>query len=98
VILLTIHFSSVILLQSKATKSKDLNNLKQELEIDDHKIPIAELYRRHNVNPETVSIPQSPSPKTQKNLIVRLGAIYFLFPNGKPVFPNLKKASTKTVY
>lgn len=42
--------------QSKATKSKDLNNLKQELEIDDHKIPIAELYRRHNVNPDTVSI------------------------------------------
>nr|CAH0111942.1 unnamed protein product [Daphnia galeata] len=39
--------------KSKATKSKDLNNLKQELEIDDHKIPIAELYRRHNVNPDT---------------------------------------------
>ncbi|KAI9562820.1 alpha subunit of putative +/K+ ATPase [Daphnia sinensis] len=38
---------------TKASTRNDVNNLKQELEIDDHIIPIADLYRRHNVNPET---------------------------------------------
>ena len=35
--------------------AKDMDNLKQELEIDDHKIPIEELYQRLGTNPETVS-------------------------------------------
>lgn len=34
-------------------KEKDLDNLKQELEIDDHKIPIEELFRRLHSNPDT---------------------------------------------
>jgi hypothetical protein len=34
---------------------KDMNELKQELDIDDHKIPIEELYQRLGTNPETVN-------------------------------------------
>ncbi|KAK4025784.1 hypothetical protein OUZ56_014831 [Daphnia magna] len=34
-------------------KGKDMNELKQELDIDDHKIPIEELYQRLGTNPET---------------------------------------------
>jgi sodium/potassium-transporting ATPase subunit alpha len=34
-------------------KEKDLDNLKQELEIDDHKIPLEELFRRLHSNPDT---------------------------------------------
>lgn len=33
-----------------------MNELKQELDIDDHKIPIEELYQRLGTNPETVKI------------------------------------------
>ena len=33
-----------------------MNALKQELEIDDHKIPIAELYKRLKTHPENVNI------------------------------------------
>jgi hypothetical protein len=36
-------------------KGKDMNELKQELDIDDHKIPIEELYQRLGTNPETVN-------------------------------------------
>jgi hypothetical protein len=57
-----VYYSLFIFQQSNATRSEDLNNLKQELEIDDHKIPIAEHYRRLNVNPETVSIKKSLTP------------------------------------
>jgi len=39
----------------KAKKEQNLDNLKQELELDDHKIPIEELYRRLQTNPDTVS-------------------------------------------
>ena len=39
----------------KKGDKKDLNELKQELDIDDHKIPIEELYQRLGTNPETVS-------------------------------------------
>jgi sodium/potassium-transporting ATPase subunit alpha len=35
------------------TKKKDMNELKQELELDDHKIDISEFYKRHEVNPKT---------------------------------------------
>ncbi|CAG7835368.1 unnamed protein product [Allacma fusca] len=34
-------------------KGQDLDNLKQELEIDDHKVPIEELFRRLHTNPDT---------------------------------------------
>ncbi|XP_070549083.1 sodium/potassium-transporting ATPase subunit alpha-3-like isoform X2 [Ptychodera flava] len=40
--------------ESKKQKGKkDLDELKKEIEIDDHKIPIDELYARHQTNPET---------------------------------------------
>lgn len=42
-------------MSKKKAAAKDLNDLKQELEIDDHKIPIEELYQRLGTNPETVS-------------------------------------------
>ncbi|XP_045626228.1 sodium/potassium-transporting ATPase subunit alpha isoform X1 [Procambarus clarkii] len=32
---------------------KDMDNLKQELELDEHKVPIEELYQRLSVNPDT---------------------------------------------
>ena len=35
---------------------KDMNELKQELDIDDHKIPIEQLYQRLGTNPETVNV------------------------------------------
>jgi sodium/potassium-transporting ATPase subunit alpha len=37
----------------KVDKEKKLDNLKQELDIDDHKVPIEELYRRLHTNPDT---------------------------------------------
>lgn len=39
----------------KKGDKKDLNELKQELDIDDHKVAIEELYHRLGTNPETVS-------------------------------------------
>ena len=44
----------------------DLNDLKQELDIDDHKIPIEELYQRLGTNPETVSFCFKCTKLTQK--------------------------------
>jgi sodium/potassium-transporting ATPase subunit alpha len=41
--------------QKKDKKDEKLDNLKQELDLDDHKIPIEELYRRLQSNPDTVS-------------------------------------------
>lgn len=35
---------------------KDLNDLKQELELDEHKVPIEELFQRLTVNPDTVCL------------------------------------------
>ena len=35
-------------------KEQRLDNLKQELDLDDHKIPIEELFRRLQTNPDTV--------------------------------------------
>ena len=32
---------------------KDLDDLKQELELDEHKVPIEELFQRLTVNPDT---------------------------------------------
>lgn len=37
---------------------KDLNDLKQELELDEHKVPIEELFQRLTVNPDTVGLPE----------------------------------------
>ncbi|KAK7081040.1 Sodium potassium-transporting ATPase subunit, partial [Halocaridina rubra] len=34
-------------------KEKDLDDLKQELELDEHKVPIEELFQRLTVNPDT---------------------------------------------
>lgn len=34
---------------------RDLDDLKQELELDEHKVPIEELYQRLQTNPDTVS-------------------------------------------
>ena len=36
-----------------SAKERNLNDLKKELEVDDHKITPEELYRKHGVNPET---------------------------------------------
>ena len=38
----------------KAKKKENLDELKQELEMDEHKIPIEELYDRLGTNPNTV--------------------------------------------
>jgi hypothetical protein len=48
--------SSILILQAPKKKEKDLDNLKQELDIDDHKIPLEELFRRLHSNPDTVRI------------------------------------------
>jgi hypothetical protein len=41
--------------QAPKRKEQNLDNLKQELDIDDHKIPQEELCRRLHTNTETVS-------------------------------------------
>ena len=33
---------------------KDMNDLKQELEMDEHSIPLEELYARHETDPDKV--------------------------------------------
>ena len=38
----------------KKKKKSDLNDLKRELELDEHKVLIDELYRRYSSNPKTV--------------------------------------------
>lgn len=35
------------------TKKKDMNELKQELELDDHKLDIEAFYKKHDTNPKT---------------------------------------------
>ena len=52
-----LFFLILFLLFQPKEKKKDMDALKQELDIDDHKVPIAELYRRSNTNPDTVSYP-----------------------------------------
>lgn len=42
--------------KSKSKKGKHLDDLKQELELDQHKVPIAELYKRYNCSPTKVCI------------------------------------------
>ena len=42
--------------KGKKGGDKDLDDLKQELEIDVHKVPIEELYQRLQTNPDTVSL------------------------------------------
>jgi sodium/potassium-transporting ATPase subunit alpha len=39
--------------KSKKNKKAELDDLKQELEMDEHKIPLEELYERHGVDPNT---------------------------------------------
>lgn len=40
----------------KQKKKENLDELKQELEMDEHKVPIEELYERLGTNPDTVCI------------------------------------------
>ena len=41
--------------KGKGKKGKDnLDDLKQELELDEHKVPIEELFQRLQTNPDTV--------------------------------------------
>ena len=40
--------------KKKPEKEKDMAYLKQELELDEHKVPIEELFQRLSVNPDTV--------------------------------------------
>lgn len=63
----------------KKGDKKDLSELKQELDIDDHKIPIEELYQRLGTNPETVTqrqidankrIGQMGDGKTKKKIVL----------------------------
>jgi len=39
--------------KKRQRKDKDLSDLKQELELDEHKIPVEELYQRLQTNPDT---------------------------------------------
>lgn len=41
---------------TKKERKEKLDDLKQELDIDFHKISVEELYQRFNTHPETVSI------------------------------------------
>ena len=40
----------------KGEKKKDMDELKRELEMDEHCIAIEDLYKRLNTNPQTVMI------------------------------------------
>lgn len=44
-----------------AAKKENLDDLKQELDIDYHKITSEELYQRFQTHPENVSIPRNPT-------------------------------------
>lgn len=52
VILFSLYFQSR---NKKAKKGDNLDDLKQELDIDYHKISVEELYQRFSTNPDTVS-------------------------------------------
>lgn len=39
----------------KKKKGKEMDELKRELELDEHKVPIQELYRRYGCDPSKVS-------------------------------------------
>jgi hypothetical protein len=51
VILFSLYFQS----RKKAKKGDNLDDLKQELDIDYHKITLEELFQRFSTNPDTVS-------------------------------------------
>jgi hypothetical protein len=51
IILFSFYFQS----RKKAKKGDNLDDLKQELDIDYHKISFEELYHRFSTNPDTVS-------------------------------------------
>ncbi len=42
--------------KTKKDKKAEMDELKQELEMDEHRVPIDELYARLGTNPETVSM------------------------------------------
>ena len=41
--------------KTKKDKKAEMDELKQELEMDEHRVPLDELYARLGTNPETVS-------------------------------------------
>lgn len=49
-------FSLYLQSRKKAKKGDNLDDLKQELDIDYHKISVEELYQRFSTNPDTVSM------------------------------------------
>jgi hypothetical protein len=53
---LIILFSLYLQSRKKTKKGDNLDDLKQELDIDFHKISVEELYQRFSTNPDTVSI------------------------------------------
>nr|ABO61333.1 Na+/K+ ATPase alpha subunit [Doryteuthis opalescens] len=54
--------------KKKKKKGEDLDELKQELDMDEHKIPIEELYRRYGTDPTT-----GLSPEKAKEILLRDG-------------------------
>jgi hypothetical protein len=53
---LIIFFSLYFQSRKKAKKGDNLDDLKQELDIDFHKISLEQLYQRFSSNPDTVSM------------------------------------------
>lgn len=53
IILFSLYFQSR---NKKAKKGDNLDDLKQELDIDFHKISLEQLYQRFSTNPDTVSM------------------------------------------
>jgi hypothetical protein len=52
IILFSLYFQS----RKKAKKGDNLDDLKQELDIDYHKISLEQLFQRFSTNPDTVSM------------------------------------------
>lgn len=68
VILFPFYFQS----RKKAKKGDNLDDLKQELDIDYHKISLEELYQRFSTNPDTVST-------TVQIIVYSLHFFFFLY-------------------
>ena len=66
IILFSLYFQS----RKKAKKGDNLDDLKQELDIDFHKISLEQLYQRFSTNPDNVSM--------TVQLTVNCCSLYFL--------------------
>ena len=51
----SIHTFAAKKKKTKKDKKAEMDELKQELEMDEHRVPLDELYARLGTNPETVS-------------------------------------------